>query len=66
MQGHCVLTLAYQVYQARVKTLCNKYLFVFVYVHFMDKKTKKKKEVKQNPELIRFSKAQQEQTDTLT
>lgn len=32
----------------------------------LKKKTKKKKEVKQNPELIRFSKAQQEQTDTLT
>lgn len=30
------------------------------------KNPKKKKEVKQNPELIRFSKAQQEQTDTLT
>lgn len=29
-------------------------------------KKKQKKNVKQNPELIRFSKAQQEQTDTLT
>lgn len=30
------------------------------------KKKPQKKKVKQNPELIRFSKAQEEQTDTLT
>lgn len=33
---------------------------------YVKKKQKKKNNVKQNPELIRFSKAQQEQTDTLT